>query len=238
MSTPQGGASRAVLQKLADKALTRVATGMVLGLGTGRAAEAFIERLGERARGGLLVRGVPTSQRSEDLARRMNIEVVTLADVDRIDIAFDGADEVAPDLSLTKGLGGALLRERVVASEAAKFVVLVTAEKLVEKLGTRSPIPVEVVPFAAPTIGRRLKKLGATAVLRQKADGHGPYQTDNQNWIFDVSFGPIESPAEIDAAVRRIPGVVDTGLFLGMATTVLVGEDDDVRELGKTPWSV
>jgi ribose 5-phosphate isomerase A len=237
MSNPQGGPSPAILQKLADKALTRVATGMVLGLGTGKAAEAFIERLGERARAGLLIRGVPTSQRSDDLARRMNIEVVTLADVDRIDIAFDGADEVAPDLSLTKGLGGALLRERVVAAEAAKFVVLVTAEKLVEKLGTRTPIPIEVVPFAAPSIGRRLAKLGGKAVLRKKADGFGPYQTDNQNWIYDTSFGPMENPAEVDAAVRRIPGVVDTGLFLGMATAVLVGEESGVRELGKTPWS-
>jgi ribose 5-phosphate isomerase A len=233
MSNTQGGPSPAILRQIADKALTRVASGMVLGLGTGKAAEAFIERLGERARGGLLIRGVPTSQRSEDLARRMNIEVVTLSEVDRIDIAFDGADEVAPDLSLTKGLGGALLRERVVASEASRFVVLVTAEKLVEKLGTRAPVPIEVVPFAAPTIGRRLAKLGATAVLRKKADGHGPYQTDNQNWIFDAAFGPIASPAEVDAAVRRIPGVVDTGLFLGMATTVLVGEESGVRELGK-----
>jgi ribose 5-phosphate isomerase A len=236
MTSSQGGPSPAILRQVADKALTRVATGMVLGLGTGRAAEAFIERLGERVRAGLLIRGVPTSQRSDDLARRMNIEVVTLAEVDRIDIAFDGADEVAPDLSLTKGLGGALLRERVVASEAGKFVVLVTAEKLVEKLGTRSPIPIEVVQFAAPTIERRLTKLGGKPVLRKKVQGHGPYQTDNQNWIFDTTFGPIENPGEIDAAVRRIPGVVDTGIFLGMATTVLVGEESGIRELGKTPW--
>lgn len=237
MTTGQGGPSPMILQALADKALARVASGMVLGLGTGRAAEAFIERLAARARAGLRVRGVPTSQRSDELARRLNIEVVSLEEIDRIDIAFDGADEVTPDLALTKGLGGALLRERVVAAEAATFVVLVTAEKLVDKLGTRAPIPIEIVPFAAPTVVRRLTKLGGKPVLRKKTQGLGPYQTDNHNWIADTAFGPLDNPAEIDAAVRRIPGVVDTGLFLGMASAVLVGEEGGVRELGRAVWA-
>lgn len=222
-----------ILNIIAERALTRVASGMVLGLGTGRAAEAFITRLAERARAGLRVRGVPTSQRSDELARRLNIEIASLDDIDRIDIAFDGADEVAPDLSLTKGLGGALLRERVVASEAEQFVVLVTSEKLVAKLGTRAPIPIEVVPFAAPVVARRLKKLGGKPEKRTKPGGF-PFQTDNQNWIFDTSFGPLDQPSAIDAAIRRIPGVVDTGLFLGMATAVIIGEPDNVRELRRT----
>jgi ribose 5-phosphate isomerase A len=226
-----------LLRVIAERALTRVASGMVLGLGTGRAAEAFIERLAERSRAGLRVRGVPTSKRSDELARRLNLEVVSFDEIDRIDIAFDGADEVAPDLSLTKGLGGALLREKVVASEADQFVVLVTEEKLVEKLGSRSPIPIEVVPFAAPTVARRLKKLGGKPEVRKKPGGMGggsPYQTDNQNWILDTHFDPIDRPTDLEASLRRIPGVVETGLFLGMATTVIVGEGGGVREIRRT----
>ena len=233
MTAAAAGPSPTALQRIAEVALKQVADGMVLGLGTGRAAEAFIERLGERVRAGLRVRGVPTSVRSDELARRVNIEVVSLESVDGIDIAFDGADEVTPDLALTKGLGGALLRERVVAYEAARFIVLVTPEKLVPKLGTRAPIPIEVVPFASPTIARHLTKLGGTPVVRKK-QGDFPYQTDNQNWILDTSFGPIDDPAKLDAAIRGIPGVVDNGLFLKMAHTVLVGEDDGVRELSRS----
>lgn len=237
MSAPAGpGQSQdpkdLALDRVARAALTRVADGMVLGLGTGRAAEAFIVRLGERARGGLRVRGVPTSERSEALARKVNIEVVTLADVERLDIAFDGADEVTPSLALTKGLGGALLRERVVAYEADRFVVLVTPEKLVDKLGSRAPIPIEVVPFAAVTAGRHLQKLGSVTI-RKKPDGF-QYHTDNQNLILDTDFGPIDDPARLDAQIRRIPGVVDTGIFLDMADVVLVGELDAVRELTPT----
>jgi ribose 5-phosphate isomerase A len=244
MSTAAGSPSS--LYSIAERALQRVAGGMVLGLGTGRAAEAFIERLAERSRAGLRVRGVPTSQRSDELARRLNIEVVSLEEIDRIDIAFDGADEVAPDLSLTKGLGGALLREKVVASEAEQFVVLVTAEKLVERLGTKAPIPIEVVQFAAPTVTRRLKKLGGKPTLRRKqgAPAQGPavkgfpYLTDNQNWILDTDFGPIDRPGELDAEIRAIPGVVGTGLFVGMASAVIVGEEGSIRELRRTAAGV
>lgn len=217
------------LERVARAALTRVADGMLLGLGTGRAAEAFIDALGRRVRGGLRVKGVPTSNRSAELARRVNIEVVTLEEIDRLDIAFDGADEVTPELELTKGLGGALLRERVVAFEADVFVVLVTPEKLVARLGSRTPIPIEVVPFASPSASRHLIKLGGTPTVRKKADGY-PYMTDNQNWILDTDFGPIDTPGLIETAVRKIPGVVDTGLFLGMADVVLVGEPGQVRE--------
>lgn len=227
----QTGPDPADLDRVANAALTRVADGMILGLGTGRAAEAFIRRLGERSRRGMAVTGIPTSKRSEELARRENIRVATLQEVDRIDIAFDGADEVTPELYLTKGLGGALLRERVVAYEAEQFVVLVTPEKLVDKLGTRAPIPVEIVPYAAPTIKRHLEKLGGQVTQRQKEGNTGPFMTDNQNWIFDVKMEPIDDPALFDAKVRAIPGVVDTGIFLGLADVVLVGEAGSVRTL-------
>jgi ribose 5-phosphate isomerase A len=209
------------LDRVAAHALRLVADGMVLGLGTGRAAEAFIRALGARARAGLRVRAVVTSARSDEL---------TLAEVERIDVAFDGADEVTPTLALTKGLGGALLRERVVAHEAERFVVLVTPEKLVDRLGTRAAIPVEVVPFASATARRHLGALGATPTLRRGPAG-APYVTDNQNWIFDLAVAPIDDPAALDAAIRRVPGVVDTGIFLEMADLVLVGEVGAVREL-------
>lgn len=218
------------LDRVAEAALKHVADGMTLGLGTGRAAEAFIRKLGERSRGGMQVQGIPTSKRSEELARRENIRLVTLDEIDRIDLAVDGADEVTKELQLTKGLGGALLRERVVAHEAEVFVVLVTPEKLVEHLGTRAPIPVEIVPYAAPTIKKHLAKLGRSVTLRKK-DGGAPFVTDNQNWIYDVGFEPIADPAALDAKIRAIPGVVDTGIFLGLADVVLVGEAGTVRTL-------
>jgi ribose 5-phosphate isomerase A len=227
---PMTSPDPAALDRVATQALTHVADGMTLGLGTGRAAEAFIERLGALVRAGLRVRGVPTSARSDALARRVNIELVSLAEVDRLDLAFDGADEVTPELALTKGLGGALLRERVVAYEATRFVVLVTPEKLVPKLGTRTAIPIEVVPFAVESASRHLRRLGATPTLRTKADGF-PFATDNQTLILDAAFGPIDDPALLDTKIRAIPGIVDTGLFLGMASLVLVGGDDGVREL-------
>jgi ribose 5-phosphate isomerase A len=179
---------------------------------------------------GLRVRGVPTSVRSEELARRLQIEVVSLAEVEGLDLAFDGADEVTPELQLTKGLGGALLRERVVAHEARRFVVLVTPEKLVPALGSRTAIPIEVVPFAEATALRHLKALGGEPKVRLKGDGF-PYLTDNQNRSLDTAFGAIPDPVTLDARVRSIPGVVDTGLFLGMADLVLVGEPGQVREL-------
>jgi ribose 5-phosphate isomerase A len=220
------------LARVAQAALKHVADGMLLGLGTGRAAEAFIHALGERVRGGLKVRGVPTSNRSGELAHRVGIEVVTLEQVDHLDVAFDGADEVTPGLALTKGLGGALLRERVVAFEAERFIVLVTPEKLVDRLGTRAPIPIEVVPFAVPWVTKHLRTAGGVAAVRKKEDGF-PYVTDNGNWILDTRFGPIDDPAKIDAAIRRIPGVVDDGIFLAMAHLVLIGEEGTVRELRK-----
>lgn len=221
------------LDRVARHALTLVADGMALGLGTGRAAEAFIHALGARARAGMRVRVVATSARSEALARRLNLDVVSLTDVGRLDVAFDGADEVTPDLALTKGLGGALLRERVVAFEAERFVVLVTPEKLVDRLGTRAPVPVEAVPFATPSALRHLAALGATPTLRRRPDG-APFVTDNQNWIVDAAFAPMDDPGAVDACIRRIPGVVDTGLFLDMAHVVLVGDPGAVRVLTRS----
>src|SRR5262245_42861039 len=218
----------AALDRVAEAALVRFADGMTLRLGTGRAAEAFIHRLAERVRRGLRIRAVPTSRRSEELSQRLNIEIVPLESVTELDIAFDGADEVTPDLLLTKGKGGAHLRERVVAYESRQFVVLVTPDKLVEKLGTLTPIPIEVVPFAVPPVTRHLADLGGKPALRKKPDGF-PYATDNLNWLLDTDFGPIPDPRALDGSVRKIPGIVDTGIFIDMASVVLVGEATHVR---------
>ncbi|MDI1447814.1 ribose-5-phosphate isomerase RpiA [Polyangium sp. 6x1] len=228
--TMSQGPDPVALDRVALAALAHVADGMTLGLGTGRAAEAFIDRLAERVRRGLRVRGVPTSKRSEELAKKLQIECVGLDEIDGIDVAFDGADEVTPDLALTKGLGGALLRERVVAYEAERLVILVTPEKLVPKLGTRTAIPIEVVPFAVATASRHLKNLGGEPVVRKKADGF-PFVTDNMNWIVDTRFAALDDPARTHAEARRIPGVVDTGLFIEMADVVLVGGADAVTEM-------
>ncbi|MCC6521800.1 MAG: ribose-5-phosphate isomerase RpiA [Polyangiaceae bacterium] len=224
------GADPVALGRVAERALGFVADGMTLGLGTGRAAEAFIRKLGERVAAGLGVRGVPTSVRSEALARELGIPLATLDDVAELDVAVDGADEVSPALDLTKGLGGALLRERVVAAAARRFVVLVTPDKLVPCLGARTPIPIEIVPFALAPVSRALRALGARPELRRRPDGT-PFLSDNGQHIVDGHFGPIGDVRALDAALRRIPGVLDHGLFLAMASVVLVSEADGVRAL-------
>ena len=219
------------LAAVADAALRFVDDGMTIGLGTGRAAEAFIRALGARvASSGMRLRGVPTSVRSEKLAREVGLAVTSLDEVAELDAAFDGADEVAPDLGLIKGLGGAHLRERVVAGAAKRFVVLVTPDKLVPKLGTKCPVPVEVVEFARVPVGRALERLGAAVTRRTAADGT-PFTTDNGNPILDARFAPIDDPVALEASIRRVPGVIDTGLFLGLAERVLVGEGGAAREM-------
>ncbi|MBL9024011.1 MAG: ribose 5-phosphate isomerase A [Myxococcales bacterium] len=204
---------------------------MKLGLGTGRAAEAFIRRLGKAAAQGLDVVGIPTSERSDALARELGIRVTSFEHVPRLDLAFDGADEVASDLSLVKGKGGAMLRERVVAALAERFIVLVTPDKLVGALGEKCPLPVEVVPFALVPVRRRLEQLG-TVALRVTSAG-SPYRTDNGNAVLDVSpaSGTWSAPRESDALIRALPGVVDTGFFFAMASLVLVGEGGAAREV-------
>ncbi|MFO0967987.1 MAG: ribose-5-phosphate isomerase RpiA [Gemmataceae bacterium] len=213
---------------IAEHALTLLADGMTIGLGTGRAANAFIEALGDRVRAGFKVRGVPTSEASAALARQSGIPLLSLAEAGELDMAFDGADEVAPNLDLIKGWGGALVREKIVAASARRFVVLVGSEKLVARLGERGKLPVEIVPFGLALCRRRLDALGLRPQLR--ATGHDPYVTDNGNLILDCGLEPIEYPDDLDARIRAIPGVVGTGLFVGMTDCVLVQDGDRVTE--------
>lgn len=228
-----GGADPELLASVAARALLEV-SGLFaqrerrvlrVGLGTGRAAEAFIKLLGQSVRAlEVDVEGIPTSERSEALALAEGIVLGTLAD-GPLDLAFDGADEVDPALQLTKGLGGAMLRERVVAAEAKRFVVLVTSEKVVARLGTRSPLPVEVVPFARASAARRLAALGSKVELRTKRENDEPFVTDNGNLVYDLyaASSGWEDARLLDASVRAIPGVVDTGFFFGLASIVIVG---------------
>ena len=216
-------------------ALEFIQPGQVLGLGTGRSAAAFIRALGERVEAGLAVQGIPTSQASAELARSLGIPIVSLDDVDSIDVAFDGADEVDPNLDLIKGRGGALVREKIVATAAKLFVVLVGEGKLVATLGAKGALPVEVVPFALGFCRRELEALGCKPQPRLDADGL-LYVSDNGNPILDCHIAALSDPAGLERAILAVPGVVDTGLFLGMADVVIVGEDGGsarvVRRLG------
>jgi ribose 5-phosphate isomerase A len=215
---------------LGAEALAEVKSGHVVGLGTGQAATAFIHALGRAVKGGLTVTGVPTSEASATLARTLGVPLVEepLA----LDVAVDGADEVDPRLDLIKGYGGALVREKVVAAAARRFIVLVGSEKLVPTLGSRGRLPVEVVPFAMPFCRRRCTELGYTPAVRAK-DG-APFVTDNGNLILDCAVGSIPDPAALDATLRAIPGVVGTGLFVGMAHAVMVWDGGRARTLVRT----
>jgi ribose 5-phosphate isomerase A len=207
-----------------ERALDFVRDGDVVGLGSGHAAAEFIKQLGFRVKGGLRVRGVPTSEASAKLAVEVGIPLTTLEAGMPLSVDVDGADEWDPALNLIKGYGRALVREKVVAAAAAKFVVLVGPGKHVDHLGARGDVPVEVVPFALPLARKRLRELGCDPVLWE-ADGKAAF-TDNGNHILDCRLAqPLRDPADFDAKARVVPGVVGTGLFLDMADLVLEGDE-------------
>ena len=219
------------LEQLAARALEQVRDGMRLGLGSGRAASSFVRALGARVREGLRVRGVPTSEATGHLARELGVPLAGL-DEGVLDLTVDGADEVDPRLDLIKGYGGALVRERIVAAASRRVVILVGREKLVPVLGSRGRLPVEVLPFAAPLTIRELADLGCRPVLRLEVGR--PYVTDNGNWIVDCGVRPIEAPAAFARDLRALPGVVDTGLFIGVADLVLVADATGVQAMRRS----
>ena len=225
-----------------EAAAALVESGMRLGLGTGSTTAFALGALGRRIREeGLDVVGVPTSFAAERLARRHGVPIVGLdaLGLDRaafgapaLDLALDGADEVDPALNLIKGRGAAHTREKVVAALAARFVVLIDPSKEVARLGTAMPVPVEVLPFAEPAVARALRDLGAEPLLRMGRAKDGPVVTDQGFWVLDARFDGIAEPAALTAALDALPGVLDHGLFVGLATDVLVGETDGtVRKL-------
>jgi ribose 5-phosphate isomerase A len=218
-----------MLEAVAREAAALVEDGARVGLGSGRAAEAWLEALAARVREGLRVVGIPTSTATGRLAASLGIPVDDL-DERPLDLTVDGADEVAPNLDLVKGFGGALVRERIVAAASRRQVIVVGEDKLVPTLGTRGRLPVEVVPFGEPLVRRRVRALGLAASVRTGDDGR-PFRSDNGNVVLDLAVGPLADPAPLDAALRAIPGVVGTGLFLGTASLVLVGTASGVRRL-------
>ena len=215
---------------IAERALELVPDGSRIGLGSGRASQAFVRALGERVRTGRLrVHGVPTSEETASLARQEGIPLLTLAEAGILDLTVDGADEVDPNLDLIKGYGRALVREKIVAASSRRLVILVGDEKLVPQLGTRGKLPIEVIPFALPLCERRLSALGCRPV--PYCQGGKLFVTDNGNHIIDCQIEPIPDPARLELNVLAIPGVVGTGLFLRMADTVLVGDRQDFQLL-------
>ena len=204
---------------------------MVLGLGTGSTARYAVEMIGERLRDGRLhdIVGVPTSTATERIAKEVGIPLTTLCEHPVIDLTIDGADEVDPRLVLIKGLGGALVREKIVARASRQVVIIVDDSKLVQVLGSKAPLPVEVIPFGWGTYLHQLKGFGCEPVLRMS--GAEPYISDGGNYIVDCHFKRIEDPARLECALNCIPGVVDNGLFVGLASLVIVASEAGIREL-------
>jgi ribose 5-phosphate isomerase A len=226
------------LKRLAAlRALDFVRPGMRLGIGTGSTAAHFVTLLGERVRGGLKVIGVPTSEATRALAEKEGVPLTTLDETPELDLTVDGADEIGPDLTLIKGGGGALLREKIVAAASASMVVIADETKWVARLG-RFPLPVEVVPFGLSATERAIQAAVSAAgaaracKLRMDKDGH-PFVTDGGHFIIDVSLGAIPDPASLAMRLCAIPGVVEHGLFLGLAQTAILAGAAGVRVVGR-----
>jgi len=224
---PKAVAGRAAADLIPD--------GAVVGLGTGSTVHFVLLRIAERMRGeGLRILGVPTSLDTERKARELSIPLTTLDDIESIDVTVDGADEIDSRFDMTKGGGGALLREKVVASITKRQIAVVSANKLVERLGTTFPLPVEVVPFARGVVRRALLQLGAEATLRVR-DGVA-VRTDNGNEILDARFPDgIPDTSAMERAIDRIPGVVESGLFVGLAHVLVIGHPDGRVEVRHKP---
>ncbi|MBJ21024.1 MAG: ribose-5-phosphate isomerase [Deltaproteobacteria bacterium] len=217
----------------AETALEWVRDGMKIGLGTGRAASAFVEALGARVAEGLQVTGVPTSEATAALAGGLGIPLARLEEVASLDITFDGADEVDDRLDVIKGYGAAMVREKVVAASSDQLIILIGPEKLVRQLGQGGRLPIEVLPFGVSLVRSELAKLGLDADLR--VDGRSQTLiTDNGNWILDAKLDPPLDARALESAIVALPGVLGTGFFLGMADAVLIGSGTDV-EIRRAP---
>lgn len=217
----------------AARAVEFVRSGMRLGLGTGSTAQAFVELLAERVRGGLKIVAVPTSEATREQALRLGIPLTTLDDAPELDLTVDGADEISPDLTLIKGGGGALLREKIVASASAKMIVIADASKWVPVLG-QFPLPIEILPFGAAATCRAVEAAAAAAgcpgpaALRPGAAGHA-FVTDGGHWLLDAQLRRIADPPDLARRLSAIPGVMEHGLFIGLAGTAILAGPDGVR---------
>lgn len=212
----------------AIEAVRMVKDGQVVGLGSGSTSELFIVELGKRVlTDGLDITGIPTSRKSELIGKEAGISISTLDEHDRIDITVDGADEVDPNLDLIKGLGGALLREKMIAKATTREIIVVDDSKLVHQLGTKAPLSVEIIQFSHRHIAKKISALGCAPKLRM-VDSK-PFVTDNGNYTLDCTFKGIEDADDVEKKLKAITGVVETGLFLGIADTVIIGSPTGVR---------
>jgi ribose 5-phosphate isomerase A len=235
-ASPRGsGVDRDALKRAAaEAAVELVQEGMVVGLGTGSTATFAVEALARRHREGLQFIGIPSSERTAAQAKAANIPLTSFAEHRQIDLTIDGADEVERGtLNLIKGLGGALLHEKIVAAASRRLAIVVDGLKLVDRLGARTPVPVEVVAFGLEATQAALESIGATARLRRSATGDS-FITDSGNRILDCSFGPIADPARLEERIRRVVGVVESGLFIGRANVVFVANTSGVHRLDST----
>jgi len=219
-------------KRVASEAVKHVQEDFIVGLGSGSTTAYVIQEIGEKIRlEGLRILGVPTSHQAMMLAVHCGVPLTTLNEHPQLDLAIDGADQIDRDLNLIKGGGGALTREKIVASAAKQFVIVADETKLVERLGTNHTVPVEVLPFAVPTVMVKLRELKGKPVLREGGGKVGPLVTDNGNFVVDVDFGPVDDVKELHLQLKLIPGVIETGLFVGMADVVYLGKPDGVEKL-------
>ncbi len=224
------------LKQLAgEKAAEYVKDGMIVGLGTGSTTYYAIKKIGARVEEGLEIIGIPTSIQTEKIAMEWRIPLSNLREHPAIDVTLDGADEMDPNLDLIKGMGGALLREKIVANASKKEIIVIDPTKLVDKLGTKSPLPVEVSAFGWNKCKEALEGLGGIPELRLK-DGE-PFQTDNGNFVIDCRFDGIEDPIWLESTINNIPGVMENGLFLRLASLVIIGTESGVKLLERYPPS-
>ncbi len=218
----------------ATEAVKHVKNGHVIGLGSGSTAAYAIREIGRLIRRNKWrVQGVPTSHQAFLLAADNGIQITTLDEHPRLDTAIDGADQIDPDLNMIKGMGGALAREKIVASASKQNVIVADETKLVKQLGTKHPVPVEVLPFATATVTAKIQRLGAKPILRLGTGKVGPVVTDNGNFILDVWLKRISDPEKLDKQLKSISGIVETGLFVGIADIVYVGTREGIRRLEK-----
>jgi len=228
MTTPSADELK---RQAAIAALDEIRSNMIVGLGTGSTASHFIRELGKRMQDGLRILGIPTSEASRILAEEVGVSLTTLKDHPEIDVTVDGADEVSPGLDLIKGLGGALVREKIVAHASKRVIIVVDESKMVDLLGTRAPIPVEVVPFAVDSVMLKLVRWKGSVKIRER--NGNPFVSDNGNIIVDWQYGAIDDPHGVEMKLKAITGVVDSGIFAKVAAQVIVAGESSIRKVSR-----
>ncbi|RJS84818.1 ribose-5-phosphate isomerase RpiA [Candidatus Bathyarchaeota archaeon] len=219
-------------RRAALEAAKKVKDGYIIGLGSGSTVAYAIRELGRRIREeNLKILGVPSSYKTFLLAVKCGVPLTTLNEHPLLSLDIDGADQIDDDLNLIKGMGGALTREKIVAAASEKLIIVADETKLTSSLGRGQLLPVEVLPFALPLVADKIRRIGGKPRLRERKDGSGPYVTDNGNFILDVDFGVIEDPMDLESRLKRIPGIIETGLFIGVADEVFIGTQSGVKIL-------